>query len=285
MKISIIGSSGQLGFDLVKELSQNHKVQKLTHNDVEVTSIDSLQAAIGPFKPDWIINTAAYHNVTLCHENPAKAFKVNADGAKNVAEVANHINAKTLYFSTDYVFSGEKQFSETYSEVDSPSPINVYGQSKLRGEEITLEYGENNVVARISSVFGYAGSSGKGGNFVESIVKKLASGERPEVVSSNLMSPTYTASAAHLTRRLIEEQFSKVIHLSNTGQASWFEFALFISELMGMPGSVSPTKEMGPSEPYRPLNSALDNSLAANLGQVAEWQDALLMYMKEKGHI
>lgn len=284
MKISVIGANGQLGTDLCKLLEHGHEVQAVTRINADVTDFDSLSRTLGAFGPDWVINTAAYHKVDLCEQNPAVAFEVNDQGSLNVAKASKAVGAKTLYISTDYVFSGEADISHRYSELDAPSPVNVYGKSKLEGEFKTLELDSSNIVARISSVFGSAGSSGKGGNFVEAIIAKLRSGEVPKVVNDTRMSPTYTVSAVRAIEALINSSSSGVYHLNNLGSISWFEFAARIADRIGYPGRIESTDSDVNVNVARPKNSAMDNSKASTIVSLGSWDQALDAYLFEKGY-
>ncbi|MCW4031604.1 MAG: NAD(P)-dependent oxidoreductase, partial [Candidatus Bathyarchaeota archaeon] len=168
MKIAVIGSTGQLGTDLVKTLSISHEVVELTHNDIEVADYESC-LILKERQPDMVINTAAFHKTDQCEEEPLKTFSVNSLGARNVATITNQIAVTTLLISTDYVFEGSKR--EPYTEEDVPSPINTYGISKLAAEHFTRQNPKHYII-RIASVFGKAGARGKGGNFVETMITK-----------------------------------------------------------------------------------------------------------------
>lgn len=285
MRITILGARGQIGRDLTSLLQKKHQIQKLGSEDVDVSDYESLEGPIGEFRPDWIINTAAYHQISECELNPDVAHKVNSLGARNVAQLAERLGAKSFFFSTDYVFIGDKPPSESYTETDDASPINVYGLTKRFGEIATLEASEGNIVARVSSVFGVAGSRGKGGNFVEAIVKRISLGEKAAVICDNFMSPTSAESAASLTAFLVENQFEGIFHLNNTGSVSWFEFAKEIEKIMGKKDLVEPRQSNDEELELRPANSSLDNSKISNLVNVPQWDESLHKYLVTKGHI
>ena len=177
--VAIIGSNGQLGTDLVKVFNESGwKVNPLTHSSIQIENIDSVNEALAAHKSDWIINTAAYHKVVNCEIEIEKTWEINASGSANVSKVANELGSRVLYISTDYVFDGNRPIPYQYLENDKVAPLNVYGQSKAAGEIAVLSSNKDNVVARVSSIFGAAGSSGKGSNFIESILnlaKKLVS--------------------------------------------------------------------------------------------------------------
>ena len=170
MKVAVIGASGQLGSDLVKVFED---VIPLTHKDIEVTDLSSCEI-LKELKPDVVINTAAYHKTDECEENPEKAFLVNSVGARNVALICKEIGAIDVFISTDYVFDGSKK--EPYTEEDVPNPINVYGVSKYAGEILTRYICGKYYIIRVASLFGVAGARGKGGSFVETMIKKAKAG-------------------------------------------------------------------------------------------------------------
>lgn len=280
-----MGARGQIGRDLTSLLQKKHQIQKLGSEDVDVSDYESLEGPIGEFRPDWIINTAAYHQISECELNPDVAHKVNSLGARNVAQLAERLGAKSFFFSTDYVFIGDKPPSESYTETDDASPINVYGLTKRFGEIATLEASEGNIVARVSSVFGVAGSRGKGGNFVEAIIGRVGSGEKASVISDNLMSPTSAESAAFLTSFLIENNLGGIFHLNNTGSVSWFDFAKQIEKFIGKKGLVEPRASKRSELEVRPANSSLNNTKMEELVNVTQWDEALYNYLDLKGHL
>lgn len=285
MKISIIGANGQLGTDLCRVFAETHQIQALTRVDADVTDFDALARFFGEFGPDWAINTAAYHKVELCEQNPGIAFEVNNQGALNVALAAKAVGAKSVYISTDYVFPGDADFSRRYSESDTPNPLSVYGKSKLKGEINTLEVDSSNVIARISSVFGSAGSSGKGGNFVEAIISKLRIGETPRVINDTRMSPTYTVTAAIGIEALVKQSSRGVFHVNNSGSISWFEFASRIADRIGYSGGIESIDSDANVTVARPKNSAMDNSKVSKIIALGSWDQALDSYLTQKGYM
>jgi dTDP-4-dehydrorhamnose reductase len=224
-----------------------------------------------------------------------QALKVNALGALNVARSANSLGAKCVYISTDYVFSGEKPPSEgattaynSYSEQDTPSPLNVYGVSKLAGEHLTAATQPKALIIRVASLIGAAGARGKGGNFIETILKKAREGEQLRVVNDQFMTPTFTTDAADAILRLIEIGAGGLIHVTNSGACTWHAFASKAIEFTGLHVSVQPV----PSSSYaskvkRPANSALNTSLLAGLlgTTLRSWEDALHAYLCDKGYV
>ena len=240
MNVAIIGANGQLGSDLVEVFGKDpsFEVIPLTHKDLDVTVPETLKV-LKELKPDVIINTAAYVRVDDAELYPEKAFAVNAIGALNVARVAEEIGAVNVYISTDYVFDGTK--GEPYTEEDVPNPINVYGTSKLAGEIFTRNYSTKHYIIRVASLYGKAGASGKGGNFVNWVIEKARRGEELRIVDDKFMSPTYTMDVARTLKKFLElmPEFG-VYHMVNEGYCSWYEFTKAIFEILGWEVKIRP---------------------------------------------
>ena len=231
--VSIIGPNGQLGSDLVIVFTRaGCRVNPITHSEISVENAESVSVALKSAGTDWVINTAAFHKVDECEKDSQKAWEINAHGAKNVALVAKEHGMRSIFISSDYVYSGDKGSSDR--EIDFVSPINAYGHSKAGGEAATLAASPCNLVVRIASVFGSAGSSGKGGNFVETIINKARTKEPLNVVDDTFMSPTYTVDAAKKILELVLRDESGIFHASNSGVTSWFGFADEILKQTGL---------------------------------------------------
>jgi dTDP-4-dehydrorhamnose reductase len=285
--VAIIGPNGQLGTDLVKTFKfAGWKVNPLTHSDIEVEKLDSVEKALTNSKSDWIINTAAFHKVDECEKDSQRAWEVNALGPQNVAQIANDLGSKVVFISSDYVFSGNLSLENSYNEDHSVSPGNAYGHSKAAGEIATLAVDNNNLVVRISSVFGAAGSSGKGGNFVETIVSKAKNGAALNVANDIHMSPTYTVDASEIILKAIELGCCGKLHGTNRGGATWFQFAQEILKLTGLKTQLSESQTNWDLSPRRPKNSVLNSDKAGTIvGFQHSWQDGLVRYLQEKGHV
>ena len=283
MKVAIIGANGQLGTDLVCVFGEN--AIPLTHKDVDVADKNSLKI-IKEVKPDIIINTAAYVRVDEAEFNPNEAFKVNAIGALNVARIANEIGAINVYISTDYVFDGNK--TTPYMENDIPNPINVYGASKYLGEIFTKNYSQKYYIIRTASLYGRAGARGKGGNFVETMIKKAKNNEEIKVVNDIVMSPTYTYDLALGIKALLEimPEFG-TYHIVNKGFCSWFQFAKEIFNILGLDVNIYPITSEELNRPARrPKYSALSIEKIEQLGiKMRNWEEALKSYLIEKGYL
>jgi dTDP-4-dehydrorhamnose reductase len=284
MKITIIGSTGQLGTDLINVLQDEHEVVGLTHQDIEVTDYNSCQI-LKNSAPDAIINTAAFHKTDQCEEDPLKTFSVNAVGTRNVATISNEIEATTIFVSTDYVFDGSK--NEPYTEDDTPTPVNTYGISKLAGEFYTKKNPKHYII-RLASLFGVAGASGKGGNFVETMIMKAKKNEPIRVVDDMWMSPTYTRDAATTIKKIMELKLPfGTYHSTNQGYCTWFQFAKETFKITGLDPTIKPIKtHQLEIKARRPRFSALKSIKLPKYGiQMREWKEALHDYLVEKGRI
>jgi dTDP-4-dehydrorhamnose reductase len=284
MKIAVIGATGQLGTDIIKTLENVHEVVGLSHKEIEIANYESCMI-LKEHKPNFIMNTAAFHKTDQCEDEPLKTFSVNAIGPKNVAAISKEICATNVFISTDYIFSGSK--NEPYTEDDTPDPINTYGISKLAGELFTKQT-PNHYIFRVASLFGIAGASGKGGNFVETMITKAKKNEPITVVDDMWMSPTYTKDAAKTIKRILELSLPfGIYHLTNQGQCTWFQFA---QEIFNLTGLAPDLKRIETSQiqtkAKRPLFSALKTMKLAKYNlEMRNWKEALYSYLVEKGHL
>ena len=285
-KIAVFGSSGQLGTDLVDALrkSGSFDVVPLTHEAADCTDANAVRTVLLATLPQIVINSAAYVRVDDCEDHPDEAFRVNAIGAFNIARSCAELKALCVYVSTDYVFDGRKE--SPYSESDSPSPINVYGTSKLAGEQLVRQAAPRWLIVRMASLFGKTGARGKGGNFIETILSKAKTGESLRVVDDLHMSPTYTRDAADALAAILKNGATGYLHLVNSGACTWYEFTKEILALTGLTNQVVPISS--PTDhASRPKNSSLRSDRLFGLlkYELRSWQDALAAYLAEKGHI
>jgi dTDP-4-dehydrorhamnose reductase len=288
MRAVVIGADGQLGTDLCLILRE-FKTTPLTHQDIEITDMNSVEGILGKYKPDVIINTAAFVRVDDCETEVDKAFSVNALGARNVAVVAEKLGARLFHISTDYVFGGEAGPRTTpYTEFDTPIPLNVYGKSKLAGERLVQHLCSRHFIIRSSALFGVAGSSGKGGNFIETMLRLAKERDELRVVKDQVFSPTYTKDLAQKIAQLITTEYYGIFHITNKGTCSWYEYTKEILRLAGLKTPVVPiTSDQLNQKARRPRYSVLDNYHLRLLGMddTRAWQEALKDYMICKGHI
>ncbi|NQT18664.1 MAG: dTDP-4-dehydrorhamnose reductase [Planctomycetes bacterium] len=284
MRVVIIGSNGQLAQDLHPALQQNgHEVIGLTHAQIEVAELDSVRDALTPARADVVINTSAYHKVDVVEEDPDRAFAVNATGARNVAVACRELNAALVHLSTDYVFSGRK--GSPYVEGDAVDPVNLYGVSKAAGEMAVRYLWPRHWIVRTSGLYGVAGSSGKGGNFVELMLRLAHEGKPIRVVNDQTLTPTSTRSLARQISSLIETGAHGTYHATCQGACTWYDFTIEIFAASGLKADLSTqtTAESG-AEATRPAWSVLANAAlqSIELDLMPNWQDALREYLRER---
>jgi dTDP-4-dehydrorhamnose reductase len=283
MKVLLIGANGQLGSDLLKVFqAAGDAVVPVTHAQVDICSEERVAEIVAEAKPDVVISTAAYHRVEECETTPALAFQVNGIGAMNLARACHRSGAALANFSTDYVFDGKK--TAAYEETDLPAPLSVYGASKVLGEHLVAAYTDRYFVIRTCGLYGVAGSRGRGGNFVETMLKKAMAGEAIRVVDDQILTPTYTADLAEATRKLILTGRYGLYHVSSEGQCSWYEFTRYILERAGIDAKVSPLNSSEFASPVkRPANSVLSKAKIRGLDlSIPSWKDALPRYLQER---
>ena len=290
MNIAVIGSAGQLGSDLVQFITQskNDRVYPFTHQDLDCTNLSDVKNALQHLWPnlDAVINCAAYVRVDDAEDNPRDAFLVNAIGAKNIADACNMLDIACVYISTDYVFDGAK--TTPYSEDDQPRPLSTYGASKTSGEELTRIACEKHYIVRCSGLFGLAGASGKGGNFITTMLHLANEGREIRVVADQIFSPTSTHDLAKKILWLITTRQYGVSHITSKGECTWHELASSVFELTGNNNKPIPisTQEYG-AKAKRPLYSVLGHEALQQLSadDLPPWQEAVHDYLLRRGDI
>lgn len=284
MRVAVLAAQGQLGTDVVRVLENaGHDVMPLGR-EVDILEPSQLANAFTN-TPDAVINCAAFTQVDNCEDQASHAFNVNAVGALNVARACADVGAHLLHISTDYVFAGDKG---SYSENDATNPRNVYGMSKLAGENLVTQTGAKHAIIRVSSVYGSAGNGGRGGNFIETILKRGRETGKLQVVDDVFMSPTYTVDAAKALHVLLEQGFSGLTHLSSFARINWYTFAKHAVELTGVEAEVKPVPATTyPTKATRPADSSLTSNTLPEDARAAmsPWQDALCAYLSEKGYL
>lgn len=276
MKVVILGASGLLGQALMREWTGD-EVVGLNSRDVDIRDESGVREKIESIRPDWIVLAAAYTNVDGCESNPELAFSVNRDGAGNVAEVAKVAGAKLVFISSDYVFDGKKSFA--YETNDPRNPLSVYGRSKAEAEVRLLELLPECCIARTSWLFG-----GGGRCFPDTILKLGATRPTLDVVDDQRGCPTYSVDLARVIVQLCRRDAKGIIHVTNAGSCTWFEFALEIVKEAGLTTDVRPvTTEQMPRPATRPAYSVLSPSSLERFGiTMPTWQDALARYLDER---
>jgi dTDP-4-dehydrorhamnose reductase len=284
--ILLIGANGQLGTDLAA-LLEGPGLITLTHRDLDVTDPIAVARTIAEVAPATVLNTAAFHRVDDIEADPRLAFLVNAVAVHHLARACARHGARLVHFSTDYVFGGIGP--GPYREDAVPAPLSAYGVSKLAGERLVRQASPRHLVIRSAGLYGVAGSSGKGGNFVETMLRLAREGKPIRVVADQVLTPTYTADLADAVVRLLAvEPPGGIYHLTNGGACSWFEFARRIFALSGLHPDLAPTtSEAFGAAAQRPPHSVLvDTRLAAlGLAPLRPWPDALRAYLLAKSHL
>ncbi len=282
MRVLVTGANGQLGFDCIRTLKERgyNDILGIDIDDLDLTDQDSVVDFIGKFKPDVIMHNAAFTAVDKAEEFKEQAYRVNVLATKYLAEVAQSINAKLIYISTDYVFPGDG--NHFYDVDDNTSPKNEYGRTKLLGEE-AARICEKLFIIRISWVFGVNGN-----NFVKTMLKLGETHKELSIVNDQIGSPTYTRDLSQLLCDLIETKKYGVFHATNEGVCSWYEFAKEIFKQTNMHVIVNPitTDEYLKTklvQARRPLNSRLSKKSLDDAGfkRLPDWKDALKRYLKE----
>ncbi|VVB90883.1 GDP-L-fucose synthase [uncultured archaeon] len=281
MKLLIIGKTGQLGSMLVKDAESRHDVFAPSKKDLDITDTESFIEKVKYFLPDVVINTAAFHNVLLCETEERNAFMLNCIAVKNMAEISNKFNSWFFSFSTDYVFDGKKR--EPYIESDIPSPLQIYGLSKLAGEYAALAYSNKSIIIRTCGLYGLEGASSKGGNFVDNRIKESKKKTVIEISNDQTVSPTYAGDLSRGVLQLIEHpaKRSGIFHMVNEGYCTWYEFTKEIFRILDIDVEVVPVDRKGRTgNMKRPLFSALKNEKAAKLGiTLPGWREGLFSYL------
>jgi dTDP-4-dehydrorhamnose reductase len=283
MRYVILGAGGQLGRDLGPRLAE--EVIPLTRELADLTYPQTLRTALAELRPDVVVNCAAYNFVDRAESEPEAAFAVNAWGVRNLALICRELDCTLVHFSTDYVFGLDGERTTPYRENEAPGPLSVYGLSKLAGEYLVRSLVPRHFVIRTCGLYGAWGSGGKGGNFVETMLRLAGQGKALRVVADQVCTPTYTRDVADATAALLATGRHGVYHLTNAGSCSWYTFAGAIFELAGIHADLAPiTSQEYAAAARRPASSVLANAAAAQLGLPAlrSWREALAAYLRER---
>ncbi|MFZ1929599.1 MAG: dTDP-4-dehydrorhamnose reductase [Candidatus Sulfotelmatobacter sp.] len=285
MKVAVIGANGQLGQDVVRAFAdRGDDVQALNHEDVELSSLDSVVAGLRSAQPEVVVNTAAMHHVENCEQQPARAHEVNGIGARNLAIATRDLGSVLIHVSTDYVFDGKK--GQPYVESDEACPLNVYGRTKLEGERFVQEINPRHYVLRTAALYGSHPCRAKGGqNFVDLMLRLARERGRVRVVDSEFTTPTATADVARQVAALSRSDAYGLYHATAEGSCSWYEFAREIFRV----ADVSVNLEVAganefPAKVPRPAYSVLENRglKSRDLNLFRPWQEGLNAYLSEK---
>lgn len=301
MKVFVTGVAGQLGHDVMNELSKrgyegvgtdlapeysgvqdNSPVTKMPYVSLDITDASAVEATIKEVNPDVIIHCAAWTAVDMAEDDDKveKVRAINAGGTQNIANVAKELDAKMVYISTDYVFDGQGE-QPWEPDCKDYKPLNVYGQTKLEGELAVANTLDKYFIVRIAWVFGLNGK-----NFIKTMLNVAKTHDTIKVVNDQIGTPTYTYDLARLLVDMVETDKYGYYHATNEGgYISWYDFTKEIYRQAGLDTKVLPvtTAEYGLSKAARPFNSRLDKSKLVENGftPLPTWQDALSRYLKE----
>jgi dTDP-4-dehydrorhamnose reductase len=276
MRVTIIGASGLLGKALLQEWTGD-AVTGLRSSNADIRDAKRVQQVLHETRPEWVVLAAAYTDVDGCENNPDLAFAVNRDGAVNVAAAAKHVGARMVFLSSDYVFDGKKTIP--YETGDARNPQSVYGRTKAEAEIELLELMPDCCIARTSWLFGVGGKC-----FPDTILKLAASRPALDVVNDQRGCPTYTADLARAIIQLCRKEASGIVHVTNAGDCTWFEFAKEIVGSAGLATAVRPVSSQQMARPApRPAYSVLSPARLQALGiDLPSWHDALRRYLEQR---
>ena len=281
MRILLIGATGQLGSDLLRN-NPGHDILAPSRAVLDLDRPEQAAGHISAFRPDVVLNCAAYHDVPGCEDEPDRSFRVNCIAVRDIASVCREYNTWFVTFSTDYVFDGNKRLP--YHENDCPAPLQIYGITRYAGERAALGMApKQTIIIRTCGLFGRSGGMSKGGNFVDKRVTDARNGVDLEMSCEQTVCPTSTDDLSKAVFDLLghPKLGPGICHLGNEGSCTWFEFTKAIYEMLGIKANVRPVDREGRTgKMRRPLYSVLANTHARALGIVLpEWRDALARYL------
>lgn len=277
MRVTVFGASGLLGQELVRAVKvRGAHLTALSSKDADLRARARVEQVIRDSRPDWIILSAAFTDVDGCEANRDLALAVNCEGAVHVAYAARAAGSRLMFLSTDYVFDGTQ--GSPYETGDLRNPINVYGESKTRAEERLLQIVPNVCIVRTSWLFGHRGKC-----FPATILRLASSRPEISVVNDQRGSPTFARDLASAIVQLCGKEARGIVHATNSGDCTWYEFAKEIVRMSKLPAAVKPVTTVEfPRPARRPAYSVLSAaSLQAYGIQLPGWQDALRRYLAE----
>lgn len=283
MKLAVIGSAGQLGRDLCPVLPGD--VVPLTRADADLADPAAVRATLARVTPDVVVNCAAYNFVDKAENEPDAAIAVNAWAVRELACACRERDTLLVHVSTDYVFGLDASRTTPLREDDPPGPVSVYGLSKLAGEYLVRSIASRHLVVRTCGLYGVWGSGGKGGNFVETMLRLAGQGKPLRVVNDQRCTPSYTKDVAVGIAGLIRAGATGLYHVTNSGDCTWYELAAEIFRRSGTAADLSPiTSDQFGAPARRPPYSVLSNEKLASAGvsPPQPWQSAIAAYLAER---
>jgi dTDP-4-dehydrorhamnose reductase len=286
-KVLVTGCRGQLGGDLMSYLGEDYEVVGCDVDDFDIRDAAAVKDAFDRIRPEIVLHTAAYTDVDGCEADCNNALSVNGEATGVIAQQCEVHGARMVYYSTDYVFDGDKD--GPYIESDATNPQTVYGQSKLEGERLVAAHCENHLIMRIAWLYGRSGK-----NFVRTMIRRAheqqnraKSGEIIEpikVVDDQAGNPTWTRDVARQTEKILQGNLTGVIHATATGETSWYGFACELFKLLDLPVQVKPCSSSEfPRPAQRPGSSSLENGRLSELGLsiMPDWRDSLRLFLQQ----
>jgi len=281
-RIIVIGANGRLGAALARAYVRDFEVTGFDRNQLDLRKLDQIGSILSNTEFDLLLNCAALTNVDYCESNREDAFLINAETPRLIAEICAEKSARLIHFSTDYVFDGKQ--NTPYTEKDTPVPLSVYGESKLAGERRVLQVSSNNLVVRLSWVFGPDKPS-----FIDQIIQRARENETVTAVADKFSSPSYTIDVANWLRLAWENDAQGILHLANSGACSWQEWAQYAIDVchnLGVPlkaervGKLSLT-DMKNFVARRPVYTVLSTAKFTALTgvQPRHWREAIAEYI------
>ena len=278
MRALITGGGGQLASDL--ELVLGTGARSYTRGQLDITDPDAVSQVIDELEPEVVFNCAAFHNLDACEADPARAWEVNVEAVRQLAQRSPRL----VHISTNYVFDGARD--KAYAETDMPSPRSVYALTKLAGEYAALAYGEHSLIVRTAGLYGLQGSASKGGNFVQRMITRAREQGSVRMVADQYLQPTFTADLASGIVHAVRSECSGVIHLTASGSCSWYDFTSAIMDRAGIDVPIAPSStSVAPGGVQRPLNGVLARPVADTyeIPVMRPWDAALSDYMERAG--
>ncbi len=278
MKILVTGARGMLGTDVCELLAEGHDVTGVDIDEFDVASWPDTEKAVRGPAPEVVVHLAAYTRVDDAEDEKDAAFKCNAVGTMNVAKASREAGAHLVYVSTDYVFDGTKE--TPYLETDITAPINFYGLTKLFGERYASSLNPRHLIVRTSWLFGPNGR-----NFVDAILERAAAGQALKVVDDQRGCPTYTYHLALGIRAAIEKGIEGIVHMTNSGETTWYELARAALEIAGVQAEIEPVDTSSyTTRAKRPANSVLASLVMEHSGLEAlpDWREGLRHHLERK---